>query len=135
MLEMLCVINSGLELVKIINLDNSLQHDLGDLSSIYHDPIKEKTFILSDSNSGYFIRVDDKLPALFNENLKEQKYLNSNKQFLTDSLGIFTEKLDTEGFYLDEKYKQSERRPYGKKHLQDFYDYCAKFQKNFSIDY
>ena len=104
MLEMLCVINSGLELVKIINLDNSLKHDLGDLSSIYYDPIKEKTFILSDSNSGYFIRVDDKLPALFNENLKEQKYLNSNKQFLTDSLGIFSEKFDTEGFYLDEKY-------------------------------
>ena len=57
MIDLLCPIDNGIEIVKTINLDRSLNQKFSDISSLHFDEKKGETFLLSDDSPSYFIKI------------------------------------------------------------------------------
>ena len=103
MLELFCDINQGFDYIKTVNLDKSIKSDIGDISSINVDYKNKNIYLLSDSNPAYFIRIRNQINEIINKD-KKNLFINAEKNYLNDKMGIFNNKYDTENFFLDSHY-------------------------------
>lgn len=102
MLDLLCPIDNGIQIVKNLNLNKTLNEKFSDISSINFDKKEGKTFLLSDDNPGYFIKISDDISNLINQYQVDSVVLESEKKIFNNSQK--NNRFDAESFFLDSDY-------------------------------
>ena len=128
MIDLICNLKSEVELIKKIDLEKTINRKIGDISSISYDSDSDTTYLLSDSDPSYYIRINDQLlksvnsSSLISQKIKFKNYKNS--------FNIYN---DAESFYLDNQnlFVISGISNYPNKTVLLKYDYLRKELEDF----